>query len=74
MTGVRAIRLGVVLAGVLVLLAPQSASAVISVNSDVQLVAVTPPGAAGAVGIVVTTAGGSVTAAGAFTYVAGPGI
>ncbi|MEU8167002.1 VWD domain-containing protein [Micromonospora sp. NPDC049004] len=32
----RAIRLGVVLAGVLVLLAPQSASAVISVNSDVQ--------------------------------------
>ncbi|WP_405431823.1 VWD domain-containing protein [Micromonospora sp. NBC_00617] len=32
----RAIRLGVVLAGVLVLLAPQSASAVVTVNSDVQ--------------------------------------
>ncbi|MCX5065615.1 VWD domain-containing protein [Micromonospora lupini] len=36
MSGVRAIRLGVVLAGVLVLLAPQSASAVVTVNSDVQ--------------------------------------
>ncbi|MGO4648004.1 IPT/TIG domain-containing protein, partial [Nocardia sp. 2YAB30] len=45
-----------------------------TVNSDTQLVAVTPPGAAGAVDIVVSTAGGTVTATGAFTYVAGPGI
>ncbi|MEU4341558.1 IPT/TIG domain-containing protein [Nocardia sp. NPDC023852] len=45
-----------------------------TVNSDTQLVAVTPPGAAGAVDIGVTTAGGTVTATGAFTYVAGPGI
>ncbi|SCE67844.1 VWD domain-containing protein [Micromonospora mirobrigensis] len=36
MSGVRAIRLGVVLAAVLVLLAPQAASAVVTVNSDVQ--------------------------------------
>ncbi|MCG5470710.1 VWD domain-containing protein [Micromonospora sp. LAH09] len=37
MTGVRSrTRLGVVLAGVLVLLAPQAASAVVSVNTDVQ--------------------------------------
>lgn len=36
--------------------------------------AVTPPGAAGAVDVVVTTSGGSVTEAGGYTYVAGPGI
>ncbi|MGN2638164.1 IPT/TIG domain-containing protein [Nocardia takedensis] len=45
-----------------------------SVTSDSSVTAVTPPGAAGAVDIVVTTSGGSVTAADAFTYVAGPGI
>ncbi|WP_328653685.1 VWD domain-containing protein [Micromonospora sp. NBC_00330] len=36
MTGIRVIRTGVVLAGVLVLIAPQSASAVVSVNADLQ--------------------------------------
>lgn len=45
-----------------------------NVLSDTALVAVTPPGTAGAVDIDVTTAGGTVTATGAFTYVAGPGI
>nr|WP_245549243.1 IPT/TIG domain-containing protein [Nocardia exalbida] len=45
-----------------------------SVISDPSLAAVTPPGTAGAVDVVVTTSGGSVTGAGAFTYVAGPGI
>ncbi|WP_328391248.1 IPT/TIG domain-containing protein [Nocardia sp. NBC_00416] len=45
-----------------------------SVLSDAALVAVTPPGTVGAVDIVVTTTGGSATATGAFTYVAGPGI
>jgi hypothetical protein len=38
------------------------------------LSAVTPPGAAGAVDVVVTNPAGSDTAVGAFTYVAGPGI
>ncbi|MFE7746818.1 IPT/TIG domain-containing protein [Nocardia sp. NPDC057455] len=45
-----------------------------SVISDTSLAAVTPPGTAGAVDVVVTTSGGSVTGVGAFTYVAGPGI
>ncbi|MCG5436401.1 VWD domain-containing protein [Micromonospora foliorum] len=36
MTGMRVIRTGLVLAGVLVLVAPQAASAVVSVNSDLQ--------------------------------------
>ncbi|MCK8438453.1 cell surface protein, partial [Streptomyces sp. D2-8] len=36
--------------------------------------AVTPPGTAGAVDVVVTNPAGSDTAVGAFTYVAGPGI
>ncbi|WP_431954590.1 IPT/TIG domain-containing protein [Actinacidiphila sp. bgisy167] len=36
--------------------------------------AVTPPGAVGAVDVIVTTDGGSATAVGGFTYVAGPGI
>ncbi|HEY9440109.1 MAG TPA: IPT/TIG domain-containing protein [Streptomyces sp.] len=36
--------------------------------------AVTPPGTAGAVDVVVTNPAGSDTAAGAFTYIAGPGI
>jgi uncharacterized protein (TIGR03437 family) len=45
-----------------------------SVISDTSVAAVTPPGTAGAVDVVVTTSGGSVTGAGAFTYVAGPGI
>lgn len=44
------------------------------VLSDTAVVAVTPPGTAGAVDIVVTTAGGTATATDAFTYVAGPGI
>lgn len=42
--------------------------------SDTTISAVTPPGTAGAADVVVTTTGGSVTAAGAFTYTAGPGI
>ncbi|GGO93935.1 hypothetical protein GCM10012280_47570 [Wenjunlia tyrosinilytica] len=45
-----------------------------SVISDTSISAVTPPGAAGAVDVTVTTDGGSATAAGAFTYVAGSGI
>ncbi|MET7496801.1 hypothetical protein [Streptomyces sp900116325] len=36
--------------------------------------AVTPPGNAGAVDVVVSTTGGSATAAAGFTYVAGAGI
>lgn len=45
-----------------------------SVLSDTALVAVTPPGTAGAVDVVVTTAGGSATVTDGFTYIAGPGI
>ncbi|WP_228001489.1 IPT/TIG domain-containing protein [Nocardia australiensis] len=45
-----------------------------AVISDTEVVAVTPPGVAGAVDIVVTTSGGSVTSVGGFTYIAGPGI
>ncbi|MBH0777915.1 IPT/TIG domain-containing protein [Nocardia bovistercoris] len=45
-----------------------------SVTSDTSVTAVTPPGTAGAVDVVVTTSGGGATAADAFTYVAGPGI
>ncbi|WP_326597073.1 IPT/TIG domain-containing protein [Streptomyces sp. NBC_01803] len=45
-----------------------------AVVSDTAIAAVTPPGAAGAVDVVVTNDGGSATAVGAFTYVAGPGI
>ncbi|MCF3145907.1 IPT/TIG domain-containing protein [Streptomyces platensis] len=45
-----------------------------SVLSDTSLSVVTPPGTAGAVDVTVTTTGGSATAAGGFTYVAGPGI
>jgi hypothetical protein len=45
-----------------------------TVISATEISAVTPPGTAGVVDIVVTTGGGSVTATGAFTYVAGPGI
>jgi hypothetical protein len=36
--------------------------------------AVTPPGTAGAVDVVITTTGGSATVVGGFTYVSGPGI
>lgn len=50
------------------------APAPFAVISDTELAAVTPPGAAGAVDIVVTTTGGSATDTGAFTYTAGPGI
>lgn len=45
-----------------------------SVVNATTLSAVTPPGAAGAVDVVVTNPAGSDTAVGAFTYVAGPGI
>ncbi|WJY42595.1 IPT/TIG domain-containing protein [Streptomyces sp. P9-2B-2] len=45
-----------------------------SVLSDTSLSVVTPAGTAGAVDVTVTTSGGSATAAGGFTYVAGPGI
>ncbi|MFI5524156.1 IPT/TIG domain-containing protein [Streptomyces platensis] len=45
-----------------------------SVLSDTSLSVVTPPGTAGAVDVTVTTSGGSATATGGFTYVAGPGI
>lgn len=45
-----------------------------SALSDSALSIVTPPGAAGAVDVVVITTGGSATAADAFTYLAGPGI
>ncbi|MEE4419006.1 IPT/TIG domain-containing protein [Streptomyces bugieae] len=44
------------------------------VINDTTISAVTPPGAAGAVDVTVVTTGGSATAAGAFTYTAGPGI
>ncbi|TVL91538.1 IPT/TIG domain-containing protein [Streptomyces sp. SAJ15] len=50
------------------------ASAPFVVVSDTSLTAVTPPGTAGAADVVVTTTGGTVTGAGAFSYVAGPGI
>jgi hypothetical protein len=45
-----------------------------SVISDTSISAVTPPGTAGAVNVVVTTTGGSATSTGGFTYVTGPGI
>lgn len=45
-----------------------------SVVSSTTVSAVTPPGTAGAVDVVVTNLAGSDTAAGAFTYVAAPGI
>lgn len=48
--------------------------AAFDVINDTTVVAVTPPGTAGAVDVVVTTTGGAATAAGAFTYSAGPGI
>ncbi|OPF75581.1 cell surface protein [Streptomyces antioxidans] len=44
------------------------------VISDTVVTAVTPPGAAGPVDVVVTTNGGSATAADGFSYAAGPGI
>lgn len=50
------------------------APAPFAVISDTEIAAVTPPGAAGAADVVVTTAGGSATGTGAFTYIAGPGI
>ncbi|MFB7460709.1 MULTISPECIES: IPT/TIG domain-containing protein [unclassified Streptomyces] len=45
-----------------------------SVISATSLSAVTPPGTAGAVDVVVTNPAGTATAADGFTYVAGPGI
>ncbi|MFF4457813.1 IPT/TIG domain-containing protein [Streptomyces goshikiensis] len=45
-----------------------------SVVNSTTLSAVTPPGTAGAVDVVVTNPAGSATATGAFTYVTGPGI
>ncbi|MFD8543258.1 IPT/TIG domain-containing protein [Streptomyces sp. NPDC059649] len=44
------------------------------VINDTTISAVTPPGTAGAVDVSVVTTGGAATAAGAFTYTAGPGI
>ena len=44
------------------------------VVSQNQIVALAPPGSAGSVDVVVSTAGGSATATGAYTYVNGPGI
>jgi hypothetical protein len=48
--------------------------AVFTVDSATQLTAIAPAGTAGAVDVVVTTAGGSATAVGGFTYVAAPTI
>lgn len=45
-----------------------------TVISDTAVSAVTPPGTAGAVDVVVSSDAGSATAADGFTYVAGPGI
>ncbi|MFF6785459.1 IPT/TIG domain-containing protein [Streptomyces sp. NPDC012510] len=45
-----------------------------SVINSTTLSAVTPPGTAGAVDVVLTNPAGSATAVGGFTYVAGPGI
>ncbi|MFF9783691.1 IPT/TIG domain-containing protein [Streptomyces nigrescens] len=45
-----------------------------SVINDSTISAVTPPGAAGATDVTVTTSGGSATATGGYTYLAGPGI
>jgi uncharacterized protein (TIGR03437 family) len=45
-----------------------------TVISSTAVSAVTPPGAVGAVDVVVTTTGGSATEVGGYTYVAGPGI
>ncbi|WP_328691018.1 IPT/TIG domain-containing protein [Streptomyces caniferus] len=45
-----------------------------SVINDSTLSVVTPPGAVGATDVTVTTSGGSATATGGFTYLAGPGI
>jgi hypothetical protein len=45
-----------------------------TVISETAVSAVTPPGTAGAVDVVLTNGAGSATAPGAFTYVAGPGI
>ncbi|SCK11434.1 IPT/TIG domain-containing protein [Streptomyces sp. WMMB 714] len=45
-----------------------------TVLSDASVSAVTPPGAAGAVDVVVSNDAGSATAADAYTYIAGPGI
>ncbi|MFI5877354.1 IPT/TIG domain-containing protein [Streptomyces sp. NPDC051445] len=50
------------------------APAPFSVVNSTTLSVVSPPGTAGAIDVVVTNAAGSDTAAGAFTYVAGPGI
>jgi hypothetical protein len=44
------------------------------VISSTEAAALAPPGSAGAVDVSVTTAGGSSTAVGGYTYVAGPGI
>lgn len=45
-----------------------------AVLNSTTVVAVTPPGSAGAVDVVVTTDGGSATVVDGFTYVSGPGI
>ncbi|MFI1963270.1 IPT/TIG domain-containing protein [Streptomyces pathocidini] len=44
----------------------------LQINSDTEIVVTTPPGTAGAVDVVVTTSGNSVTSIGGFTYVTPP--
>ncbi|WP_077193888.1 IPT/TIG domain-containing protein [Streptomyces lydicus] len=51
-----------------------STPAPFSVINDSTLSVVTPPGAVGATDVTVTTSGGSATATGGYTYLAGPGI
>jgi hypothetical protein len=48
--------------------------AAFGVINSTTLFAIAPAGTAGAVDVVVTTAGGSATAAGGYTYISGPGI
>lgn len=50
------------------------AVAFFGVLSDTSVAAVTPPGTAGAVDVVVTNGAGSATIVGGYTYLAGPGI
>ena len=50
------------------------AAATLGTNSSTSIVITTPAGTAGAADVVVTTAGGSVTSTGGFTYIVGPSI
>jgi hypothetical protein len=49
-------------------------SASFGVLNDTTISIIVPPGTAGSADVVITTAGGSVTATGGYTYTAGPGI